>query len=95
MSTIAANEVEIINQDDPRSMRASWLAASKNIDYYHANAAELWQRHSGKRLLIYEGGTVEAFDDVLELAARLEELDEATRLGAIQRWQTPQGPLIL
>ena len=95
MSTVAANDVEIIYHDDPRSMRASWLAASKNIDYYHANAAELWRRHSGKNLLIYNGGTVEAFDDVLELAARLEQLDEATRLSAIHRWQLPRGPLIL
>ena len=82
-------KVEYLTEDDSRVKirRASEI----NWDYYVEHAEELWTEHGGKQLLIYDGGTVEAFDDIDQLIARQDELDDETLMAALHRWQMPES----
>lgn len=81
-------KLERLSEDDPRVK--SWRAGRVNWDFYVEHAEALWKKHDGKELLIYDGGTVEAFDDIDQLIARRDELDDETRMAALHRWQMPE-----
>ena len=86
-------KVVTLSEDDPQLQ--CWRAHQANWEFYRRHADELWMAHDGKELLIYDGGTVESFDDSAQLTERLDELDEHVRLAALHRWQLPQGVLLL
>ena len=93
LSKISDLKVVTLSEHDPELQY--WRAHQANWEFYRQHADELWKTHDGKKLLIYDGGTVEAFDDHAQLVDRLEELDEHVRAAALHRWQLPQGTLLL
>ena len=77
----------------PRTKR--WRTSQANQEFYQQHAEELWKEHDGKQLLIYNGGTLEVFDDFDQLMERFVELDDHARESALHMWQLPEGTLVL
>lgn len=80
--------MKLVTLEEHHPTLALWRATEANCDFYIRHADELWQRHSGQELLIYDAGTVEAFDDLFEAIARRDALEEHQRCAAIIRRQT-------
>lgn len=89
MATPRISDIQLVtlSKDDPAL--AVWRASEANSDFFRRSADELWQQHDGKELLIYDGGTVEVFDDLFQAVARRDALEDHQRCAAIIRRQTP------
>lgn len=95
MTVPRIGEVRLVTLEDDHPTLAIWRATEANCDFFMRHADELWKRHNGQELLIYDAGTVEAFDDLFQAVARREELEEHQRCAAIIRRQTSEQVWLL
>ncbi len=95
MTTQVLGSFRLVREGEPSPARECWEQAQVNTAYFHEHADELWEEHDGKMLLIYDGGTVEAFASPQELYDRIAELPGELRQSAKYFQQRQEGVWIL
>ena len=67
---------------DSEAGRAAYEEFARNQDFFAAHSRTLADRYAGRIVLVYDGGAVEAFDDIESLAARRRALGSVRGEGA-------------
>lgn len=73
---------------EPEFMEAVAEMSRRNDEFYAAHQQEIWQQHAGKCVLIHSGSTVEVFDEVDDLMARLTALDPVAGSSSLHWYPT-------
>lgn len=95
MTTRALAGFQLVRDGEPGPARECWEHAQVNTAHFREHADELWKEHDGKLLLVYDGGTVEAFASPQELYERIAELPDNVRQSAKHFQQRQEGVWIL
>ena len=67
---------------DSEESRAAYDEFARNRRFFIEHSRMLAERHAGRIVLVFDGGAVEAFDDIKSLAARRRDLGPVRGEGA-------------